>query len=29
MVVEVEKLFLFQEYCKMEDQKILEWLDER
>ena len=29
MVVEIEKLFLFEEYCKMEDQKILEWLDER
>ena len=29
MVVEIEKLKLFEEYCKMEDQKILEWLDER
>ena len=29
MVVEIEKLKLFEAYCKMEDQKILEWLDER
>ena len=29
MVVEIKKLKLFQEYCNMENQKILEWLDER
>lgn len=29
MVVETEKLKSFKEYCKMEDQRILEWLDER
>lgn len=29
MVVETKKLKLFKEYCNTENQKILEWLDER
>ena len=29
MVVEISKLDLFINYCKAENQDILEWLDER
>ena len=29
MVVDAEKLELFQEYCISEEQKVLEWLDQR
>tara|TARA_B100001741_G_scaffold270107_1_gene237533 strand:+ start:1625 stop:1975 length:351 start_codon:yes stop_codon:yes gene_type:complete len=29
MVIENDKLDLFEEYCKSEDQIVIEWLDER
>lgn len=29
MSVEITKLDLFEKYCAMEEQKVIEWLDER
>lgn len=29
MIVDAEKMDLFENYCQTEEQKVLEWLDER